>query len=354
MRKLPFIFVFAISETLLLGQGYVLFANKFGAAVDAPVIRHLDPVRDGPGPEWTAQLFLMNQTVLTPLYPSSTFRPVPIAAVFGIPRYWFAKTNEVPGVLPGETATFLVRAWKTSFRTFEAAAKLGYVGESAPVTITVGDVSTPALLAGLQGFEVGPFTVPQAKLSMLSPSSPLVLLVEENGSLVNTVEISSDLKSWSRYLSVFSKLPTFRVIDRAPVLLGDRNAFLRLRGGEVSGPSLADWQKQGVNRYRFVFERLCFCRSYLMKGTVEVQDGRIVDVTNIQGDGMPVANADITQFKTIEELFEIIQTDSDQADLLVTAYDPVSFYPRLIDIDYISNAADDEITYYASDFQRLE
>src|SRR5205814_1674207 len=103
-----------------------------------------------------AQLFVQNGASLTPLVPVSTFRPVGKGAASIADRYWFSKPIEVPGVPPGQSATFVVRAWKTSFGTYEAALPLGEAGHSEPVTVTVsGGLGPPANLVGLQGFVLG-------------------------------------------------------------------------------------------------------------------------------------------------------------------------------------------------------
>ena len=61
----------------------VLFANKVGKAVDAPVtLTGTNPLL-GPGPGWTAQLNLQEPDgSLTPLLPSSTFRSAGTGAAY--------------------------------------------------------------------------------------------------------------------------------------------------------------------------------------------------------------------------------------------------------------------------------
>ncbi|HTG45760.1 MAG TPA: PEP-CTERM sorting domain-containing protein [Verrucomicrobiae bacterium] len=82
-------------------------------------------------------------------------------------RYWNSVVVDVPGISPGTPATFVVRAWKTSFGSFDAAKRAdfqafptggfpGNSGESIPVSVIVGGGLQPAgNLTGLQSFSIG-------------------------------------------------------------------------------------------------------------------------------------------------------------------------------------------------------
>jgi hypothetical protein len=143
--------------TQLFGQGQVLFANRVGTIVDAPVTIHGSNPLVGPGPGFTAALLLVNANgALTPLAPMSTFHPSGPGAEAIADRYWFDQLVEVPGVQPGTPATFIVRAWRTAFGSFENAVSSGEsVGQSAPFTIAVGgNTLPPANLTTLQPFNI--------------------------------------------------------------------------------------------------------------------------------------------------------------------------------------------------------
>jgi hypothetical protein len=357
VRSLLSILGLLLSHLTLIAQGYVVFANRVGAAgLDAPVLMSLEP-RSGPGPGWTAQLFLKKDDSLAAIA-SSSFSHPGISEIPTIDSYWYPQLSAVPRVLPGQEATFVVRAWKTSFGSYESAASFGYSGESLPVTITVGDNSKPAPLIGLQPFYVGPFLATVPRLSLSSPYLPLSFAITNSSALFNTVDISSDLRVWEAYLGLSTRLGAVQVIDPSPGSIGERRgpSFFRLRVGVSAFPSLADWQRQGLTDYRFRFERICFCRHFSLSGMVEVREGRINAITDTRADGVPVAEVDLSEFKTIEELYAIIENDAARADLIVTAFafHPSFWYPRVIDIDYTKGAADDEITYRASEFELLE
>jgi hypothetical protein len=99
----------------------------------------------GPGPEWTAELFLKNKDDSLVSLATSPFRsPGDLTGTSS--RYWVSKVVAVPGMGPGEKATFVVRAWKTSFESYETAQSFEASGESPPVTITLGDEANPSPL----------------------------------------------------------------------------------------------------------------------------------------------------------------------------------------------------------------
>jgi hypothetical protein len=141
-----------------LAQGEVVFANKVGTAIDAPVTLTGSNPLVGPGPGFTAQLLLQNNDgSLTPLVPTSTFYPAgPSGASVIADRYWIPQTVPVPGIPPGSEATFVVRAWLTSAGSYALAdALFCAAGQSSPFTVALGSDQTPANLTTLQAFTIG-------------------------------------------------------------------------------------------------------------------------------------------------------------------------------------------------------
>lgn len=151
MKKLLIALAAAFVAVASYGQGQVVFANKVGTAVDAPVL--IAGTTTGPGPTYTAQLFLKGTDgSYTALTPSSTFRAAGTGAAAIADRYWVNQTIDLPTVAPGANATFAVRAWLTSAGSYDAATSRG---QSPDVTLAVGGGTLPpANLVGLQGFTV--------------------------------------------------------------------------------------------------------------------------------------------------------------------------------------------------------
>jgi hypothetical protein len=137
-------------------QGQILFANKFGTSLDAPVFAL--GTQHGPGPDYTVQLaFQRPNGSVTPVLPTSTFQAAGSGVDAMADRYWESKLVEVP-LNPGESWNFVVRAWRTSLGgTFEDAIANGAdAGASDPFTVTVGGGSLPpAVLINLKSFSVG-------------------------------------------------------------------------------------------------------------------------------------------------------------------------------------------------------
>jgi hypothetical protein len=150
MKKLLIALAAALVTVASYGQGQVVFGN-LGGGINAPVM--LGDTGHGPGPDYTAQLFLQSGNSFTPLTPPSTFRPAGAGAQAIADRYWVTQTVDVPGIQPGGNATFVVRAWRTALGSFDAA--VAESGQSAPITIAVGGGTLPpANLTGLAGFTV--------------------------------------------------------------------------------------------------------------------------------------------------------------------------------------------------------
>jgi hypothetical protein len=155
MKKLLIALAAVMITAASYGQGQVVFANKVGTAVDAPVF--IQGTQTGPGAGYSVQLYLSGAGgSLTALTPASTFRAAGTGSAAIADRYWVNQTVDVPGVASGGNATFVVRAWQTSKGSFDAAkaANDGW-GESSPFTVAVGGGTLPpANLTTLQGFTV--------------------------------------------------------------------------------------------------------------------------------------------------------------------------------------------------------
>jgi len=156
MKKLLVTLAAVLVSVSSFAQGTVIFNNRTPSG-DAPISR---PDGTGAGAGITAQLYLVPSGGGAPvaLTPTTTFRTTSAAAAFFVTDI---NPFRVEGVLPGQSATFLLRAWETAAGSYEAAAASSTFlrGESNPVTITQlggtpaggAPIPTPAL-NGLQAF----------------------------------------------------------------------------------------------------------------------------------------------------------------------------------------------------------
>ena len=119
---------------------------------------------------------------------------------------------------------------------------------------------------------------------------------------------------------------------------------------EVLDEATAAWQENGISHYQFVLETGCFCPPEVTApGLVEVNRGAIVSVVDPDtGIGLDPAN-----YRSVTDLFDVVQNAIDQEVFQLTAaYDPLG-YPAQIFVDPVEFLADDTTAYMASDLVDL-
>ena len=115
------------------------------------------------------------------------------------------------------------------------------------------------------------------------------------------------------------------------------------------------WRNANVSHYRYNLAVGCFCAfTQKMPLTVEVQDGKLRSM--VYKDGTPVS-AEETQifapYSTMDSLFDFTGETLRKADDVKVDYDPAYGFPASVQIDFIRNAADDELTLTVTNFQPL-
>jgi hypothetical protein len=168
------------------GQGQVNFQNRVGSGgsiLNAPVT--IQGTQDGPGPDWSAQLVLVNANgSLTPLAPTSTFAKAGTGNAAAASQFWAAKTVDIAGHFAGESLNFVVQSWLTSQGSYDAAVKAGGgFGTSAQFAAVLGGAqsdpnappATPGNLLNLKAFTVVPVPEPSViALGVLGASALLL------------------------------------------------------------------------------------------------------------------------------------------------------------------------------------
>jgi hypothetical protein len=129
-------------------------------------------------------------------------------------------------------------------------------------------------------------------------------------------------------------------------------------GGSELSRNQAKWQQADIDHYRFQLGVSCFCPvSGLMPMTVEVQDGEVVSITDVNGEAFPESDPMydfILRYATIERQFAELQSKEVQgADELSVAYDSEYGYPSEVAIDFIEQAVDDELYLSVSNFEPI-
>lgn len=119
------------------------------------------------------------------------------------------------------------------------------------------------------------------------------------------------------------------------------------------------WQDADIAHYRFQLGVGCFCPvGDIMPLTVEVKDGEIVSIVDVNGNDYPSTHPMsefILKYATIDRIFSELGSDPVQeADKLTVSYDPTYGFPVEVVIDYIELAADDELYLSVAGFEPLQ
>lgn len=119
------------------------------------------------------------------------------------------------------------------------------------------------------------------------------------------------------------------------------------------------WQQQGIESYSFEFRKLCYCGGLFNPATIVVAADTVHAVLDPE-TGEPLRDPQTNElvfpkysesFQTIDELFEVIESARKKADKLKVEYNQKLGYPETIEIDYIKEAIDDEVTYKVDNFK---
>ena len=103
------------------------------------------------------------------------------------------------------------------------------------------------------------------------------------------------------------------------------------------------WNEQALSSYQYVFNWSCFCLpEYTAPVNIKVERGEWTEISQVR-DGVPVSEKDWKRYKTIEELFDIIdEAFLQDAKEISVEYDPDLAYPTSVFIDYDERIADEE------------
>jgi hypothetical protein len=118
--------------------------------------------------------------------------------------------------------------------------------------------------------------------------------------------------------------------------------------------SRRQWEAQGLEDYRFVARRVCFCGGeFTTPVVVEVRGGEVVSRT-YQDSGQPVSTTYEGLWPAVEGVFDIIQDAIDrEAHRIEVEYDPELRHPTSIGIDFLEHAVDEELGINVSDLAPL-
>ena len=122
------------------------------------------------------------------------------------------------------------------------------------------------------------------------------------------------------------------------------------------------WQAANISHYRFNLFISCFCVfNEDMPLIIEVKDGAVVSMELTSGKEIDPQLLELFQrYETIDKLFDGIEksfelegSEQGAADKVTVEYDATYGFPTKIDIDFIEQAADDELYLSISGFEAL-
>ncbi len=114
--------------------------------------------------------------------------------------------------------------------------------------------------------------------------------------------------------------------------------------------ALARWEDAGLADYDYTFTRGCFCpEEWIGPYQVAVRVGEIVRASFKGIDLFDVEMLEIGRYdeiiKTVPALFDEVERALREADSFTAEYHPRLGYPANVYIDWIANAADEEVSY---------
>jgi hypothetical protein len=109
----------------------------------------------------------------------------------------------------------------------------------------------------------------------------------------------------------------------------------------------ARWDAAGIEDYEWTYSGSCFCPRLTV--TVRVEGGQVVD-TQVVSEGQPAGTEADLQITTMLDLFDEVQRAIDTADSVTVEYDADTGRVISLDVDQITDAADDEYGYTVTSF----
>ena len=120
----------------------------------------------------------------------------------------------------------------------------------------------------------------------------------------------------------------------------------------------ARWQAAAIDDYEYSYQRVCECHPDQLADTiVTVTDGKVTAVRYARDDyaeDVAVAEDRLSWFRTIEDLFALVENAAaNDADVRAT-FDAEHGYPTRVYVDYVRDLVGDEVDLTITAFQPLD
>jgi len=119
----------------------------------------------------------------------------------------------------------------------------------------------------------------------------------------------------------------------------------------------ARWQMAAIQDYEYSYQRACECHPDNLADTiVTVADGEVIAVRYARADyaeDVPVAEDRLTWFRTIEDLFTLVESAAEKNAIVRATFDPDVGYPKTVYVDYVVDLVGDEVDLKITAFRPL-
>ncbi len=120
----------------------------------------------------------------------------------------------------------------------------------------------------------------------------------------------------------------------------------------------ARWRAAAMDDYEYSYQRVCDCHPDQLADTiVTVNDGEVVAVRYSREDyaaDVPVAADRLSWFRTIDDLFALVENAAANGADVTATFDAERGYPTQVYVDYVRDLIGDEVDLTITAFRRLE
>ena len=118
------------------------------------------------------------------------------------------------------------------------------------------------------------------------------------------------------------------------------------------------WSNAAIADYEYSYQRACECHPDNLADTiVTVRDGAVVAVRYARDDyieDIPVAPDRIAWFRTIEDLFALVDSATSAEAIVRVSFDAERGYPATVYVDYEPDLVGDEVDLRITSFRPLD
>ncbi|NIW25492.1 MAG: hypothetical protein GWN29_13500 [Gammaproteobacteria bacterium] len=120
----------------------------------------------------------------------------------------------------------------------------------------------------------------------------------------------------------------------------------------------ARWQAAAIDDYEYSYQRVCDCHPDQLADTiVTVTNGAVTAVRYAREDyaqDVPVAEDRLSWFRTIEDLFALVENAAANGAQVSVTFDAEHGYPTRVYVDYVRDLVGDEVDLTITGFRALD